>query len=94
MRANFFSSQKYKKCKKLYLRHGGFVTHGIFGVKEISVDCYINLIHGCDGEDGKIAGMFEFYSLKFISPRLEASVMSYSKVLTKLVALKCGVKTL
>lgn len=94
MRANFFSSQKYKKCKKLYLRHGGFVTHGIFGVKEIGVDCYINLIHGCDGEDGKIAGMFEFYSLKFIGPRLEASVMSYSKVLTKLLALKCGVKTL
>lgn len=94
MRANFFSSQKYKKCKKLYLKEGGFVTHGIFGVKEIGVDCYINLIHGCDGEDGKIAGMFEFYSLKFIGPRLEASVMSYSKVLTKFLALKCSVKTL
>lgn len=94
MRANFFSSKKYKKCKKLYLKDGGFVTHSIFGVKSIGVDCYINLIHGCDGEDGKMAGLFEFYSLKFIGPRLEASVMSYSKVLTKFLALKCGVKTL
>ena len=94
MRANFFSSKKYKKCKKLYLKDGGFITHNIFGVKSIGVDCYINLIHGCDGEDGKIAGLFEFYSLKFIGPRLEASVMSYSKVLTKFLALKCGVKTL
>lgn len=54
----------------------------------------INLIHGGDGEDGKIAALFEFYSIKFIGPRLEASVLSFNKELTKLYAKSVGVKTL
>lgn len=94
MRANFFSLGKYKKCKKLYLTHGGFMKSNILGTKKLDVDCYINLIHGCDGEDGKIAGIFSFYELKYIGPRLEASVMSFNKHLTKLLASSCGVKTL
>lgn len=94
MRANFFSSGKYKNSKRLYLQQGGFATHSLFGMSQLNLDCYINLIHGSDGEDGKIAGMFEFYGLKFIGPRLEASVLSFNKELTKLLALKCGVKTL
>lgn len=94
MRATFFSSDEYKKCKRLYLRNGGFATHGIVKMKPLNVDCYINLIHGKDGEDGKIAGLFEFYNLKFIGPRLEASILSYNKELTKLLAKNCEVKTL
>lgn len=94
MRANFFSLGKYKKCPKLHLTHGGFGKHGVFGLKKLDVDCYINLIHGCDGEDGKIAGLFSFYELKYIGPRLEASVLSFNKHLTKLLAAACGVKTL
>ncbi|EAH8299497.1 D-alanine--D-alanine ligase [Campylobacter fetus] len=94
MRANFFSSHKYKNSKKLHLKKGGFAAHGIFGMNDLNVDCYINLIHGRDGEDGKIAGMFEFYNVTFIGPRLEASVMSFNKELTKLLAHKCAVKSL
>lgn len=94
MKANFFSSSKYLKCKKLSLSREGFYLSSFFGEKKLDVDCYVNLIHGSDGEDGKIAGMFEFFGLNFIGPRLEASVMSFSKVLTKFLAVKSGVKTL
>ena len=44
MRATFFSSGEYKKCKRLFLRTGGFATHGIMKMKPLDVNCYINLI--------------------------------------------------
>ncbi|WP_169752281.1 D-alanine--D-alanine ligase [Campylobacter mucosalis] len=94
MRANFFSSGEYKKCKKLILQNGGFYTHSLFGVKKLDVDVYVNLIHGMDGEDGKIAGLLDFFEISYIGPRLEASVMSFNKILTKLLAKKADVKTL
>lgn len=83
MKAIFFSSGKYKKCQKLFLSKGGFASHGLFGVKKLEVDCYINLVHGADGEDGKLAALFEFYGLNFIGPRIEGSVLSFNKLLTK-----------
>lgn len=94
MRANYFAKREYKSAKKLFLSKGGFYTHSIFGIKKQDVDVYINMIHGMDGEDGRIAGLLEFYGVKFIGPRLEAGVLSFSKELTKYLALKAGVKTL
>lgn len=93
MKANFFSSKKYEKSKQLELRNGGFFTKGIMS-KKINIDCVINLIHGCDGEDGKIAALFDFYGMDYIGPRLEGSVLSFSKELTKLYAKKSGVEVL
>ena len=94
MRANFFSSGKYKSCKRVFLSQGGFYSHGLLGIKRVEADVYINLIHGADGEDGKLAALLEFYGVSFIGPRLEASVMSFNKALTKLLAQKAGVATL
>ena len=94
LRANLFSSEEYKKCKQLNLVKGGFEMRGVLGAKRLEIDCYVNLIHGKDGEDGKIAGIFEFFGISFVGPRLEASVMTFNKELTKLLAQKCGVATL
>lgn len=94
MRANFFANGEYKKCKNLVISNGGFYIHSMFGAKKIEVDTYINLIHGMDGEDGKMASLLEFFGINFIGPRLEASVMSFNKELTKLLAKKIGVNTL
>ena len=94
MRANFFSSGKYKNCKKLSLKQGGFYVSGLLGDKKLGVDTYINLIHGMDGEDGKIAALLDFFGVRYIGPRLEASALSYNKELTKFLARKAGVKTL
>ncbi len=55
----------------------------LFGQKKIDSNVVLNLIHGRDGEDGKIASMLEFYGLDYISPRVDASVISYNKLYTK-----------
>ncbi|MGW8168424.1 MAG: D-alanine--D-alanine ligase [Sulfurovaceae bacterium] len=94
MKSTTFSSGAYKKSKKLQLQKGGFVIGGMFGDKKIDVNAVLNLVHGRDGEDGKIAGLMEFYGVPYISPRLEACAMSYNKLYTKFFAASIGVKTL
>ncbi len=93
MRSNYFSSGDYKKSKQLTLKKTGFFIDGIFGSKAIESDVVLNLIHGRDGEDGKIASLLSFYEIPFVSPRTEASVLSYNKLYTKLYAASIGVKT-
>lgn len=94
MKATYFSSSQYKKSKKLILKNGGFFSEGAFSSKKIDVQVYVNLIHGCDGEDGKLASLFEFFDVKFIGTRLKPAILSYDKVLTKFLANITGVKTL
>ncbi len=96
MRAKFFSSGGYKKSARLILKKGGFYELGgmLRGEKKLDFDCAINLIHGADGEDGKIAALFDFYGVKYIGPGIEASALSFNKSLTKMLAKSCGVKTM
>lgn len=93
MTSKLFSSGDYKKRKLLTLKKGGFFVDGLFGSKAIAFDVVLNLIHGRDGEDGKIASMMTFFDIPFISPRIEASVLSYNKLYTKFLAESLGVKT-
>ncbi|AJC90525.1 D-alanine--D-alanine ligase [Campylobacter subantarcticus] len=94
MNAKTFSSGAYKKEKALVLKQGGFFYKTMLGEKKIEIDVAINIVHGKDGEDGKIAALLDFYGVKYIGPRLEASVLSFNKILTKLYAQSVGVKTL
>ncbi|SFZ99105.1 D-alanine--D-alanine ligase [hydrothermal vent metagenome] len=91
--SKLFSSGEYKKSKPLTLKKGGFFADSMFGSKEINFDVALNLIHGRDGEDGKISSLMEFFSIPFISPRMEASALSYNKLYTKFLAESLGVKT-
>ncbi len=92
MKSNYFSDGTYKKAKKLILKKGSFCTVGLMGLKEQHLGTILNLIHGRDGEDGKIASLLEFNGLSYISPRVDASVLSYNKLYTKLYAESLGVK--
>jgi D-alanine-D-alanine ligase len=94
MKSSYFSSLDYKKSPKLSLKQGGFFKKTLFSEAKVEFNRALNLIHGSDGEDGKLASLFEFYSLNYISPRVEASVMSFSKHLTKLYAKEVGVEVL
>jgi len=91
--SKLFSSGEYKKGKQLTLKLGGFFIDGMFGSKPVACDGVLNLIHGRDGEDGKISSMMEFFNIPFISPRMEASSLSYNKLYTKFLAESLGVKT-
>ena len=93
MKSKYFASLEYKKAKKLNLEKGGFSYKKLFGNEKIS-GVVLNLIHGRDGEDGKIAGMMQFFGIKCITPNIEASVISYNKLYTKMYAKEIGVKVL
>ena len=95
MKSKFFSSKEYlKKAKKLNLVKGGFEAPAMFGSKKVDFDVALNLIHGRDGEDGKLAGILDFFDIPYIGPRVEASVLSFNKLYTKLLAQSLNIKTI
>jgi len=94
MNSKLFSSHEYIKMKKLNIKSGGFYYKTIFNEVEVKFDVALNLIHGGDGEDGKLASLFSFYNIPFIGPRVEASVLSSNKALTKAYAKELGVDVL
>lgn len=94
LKSKLFSSNEYSSYPKLNIKKGGFYQKGLFSENRIDFDYAINLIHGRDGEDGKIASLFDFFEIPYIGPRIEASSISYNKLFTKLYAKEVGVETL
>jgi len=93
MKAKTFSSSAHKKMPKLTLTNGAFVKKTMFKSYEHK-GIVLNLIHGADGEDGTIAALLDFYSVKYIGPRVSASVFSYDKRYTKWLCEARGIKSL
>jgi len=89
-----FSSGEYKKDKKLTIKNGGFFQKSMMSEKRVEIDVALNLSHGGDGEDGKIASLLEFFEIPFIGPRVESSVVSCNKLFTKMYAVEFGMKVL
>lgn len=92
IKSKLFSSGEYKKSPKLTLKSGGFYQKSFMKEKRVDFDVALNLSHGADGEDGKIASLLEFFNIPFIGPRVDASVMSFNKLFTKLYAKSLGVE--
>ncbi|MRJ02733.1 MAG: D-alanine--D-alanine ligase [Epsilonproteobacteria bacterium] len=90
LRSSLFTKGEYKRFPRLELGKGGFYRRGLFREKRVPFDVAINLIHGADGEDGKMAALLMFHGIPFIGPRIEGSVMSYNKLFTKLYAKGIG----
>lgn len=82
MKANTFSRGEHRAMPQLNLTNGYFEQRSIFSsTKHAGV--VLNLIHGADGEDGTIASLLDFFDIKYIGPRVDASVFSYDKRYTK-----------
>jgi D-alanine-D-alanine ligase len=96
MKSKYFASGEYKKAIKLEIKKGGFFyKKGLLKKEEnIDFDVAINLVHGRDGEDGKLPGILEFFKIKAITPNTEACAISYNKVLTKAYAKEIGVNVI
>jgi len=92
MKATTFSKGEHKKMPQLTLSNGSFVQKGMFSSTEHK-GTVLNLIHGADGEDGSIAALLDFFSIKYIGPRVDASVFSYDKRYTKYLCEARGVKS-
>lgn len=93
MKAVTFSKGEYKKMPQLSIKTGAFVQKTMFSTTEHK-GMMLNLIHGADGEDGSIAALLDFFSIKYIGPRIDASVFSYDKIYTKHLCQNRNVKTL
>lgn len=93
MKAKTFSNGDFKKEPKLTLGNGAFVQNKLFGNQEYNA-VVLNLIHGADGEDGTIASLLDFFSIKYIGPRVDASVFSFDKRYTKMLCNARSVKCL
>ncbi|WP_281950796.1 D-alanine--D-alanine ligase [Nitrosophilus kaiyonis] len=94
MKAKYFSSKNYKNSPILHLKKGGFYQKALLKEKRVDFDVAINLVHGRDGEDGKLASLFDFFEIDYIGPRIEASVISYNKHFTKMYAEELGIKVI
>ena len=94
LKSKLFSSGEYKKMPRLELKKGGFYQKGLLKEKRVEFDIAINLVHGGDGEDGKLASLFEFFKVPYIGPRIEGSVISFNKLFTKLYLSQIGVEVL
>ena len=92
MKATTFSKGDHKKMPELTLVNGAFSQKSLFGSKEYT-GVVLNLIHGADGEDGTIASLLDFYSIKYIGPRKAACTFSYDKRYTKYLSESIGVKS-
>lgn len=93
MKATTFSSASHKKMPQLTIEQGGFSQKTMFS-KIKHKNTILNLIHGADGEDGTIPALLDFFSIKYIGPRVNASVFSYDKRYTKYLCEAIGVKSL
>ena len=91
MKAVTFSKGEHKKMPELTLSEGAFIQKSMLS-KTAHKNIVLNLIHGGDGEDGTIAALLDFYSIKYIGPRVNASVFSYDKRYTKYLCEAIGVK--
>jgi len=93
MKATTFSKGEHKKMPQLSVANGAFVQKGMFSSVEHK-NTVLNLIHGADGEDGTLAALLDFFSIKYIGPRVDASVFSYDKRYTKWLCEAKDIKTL
>ncbi len=96
MKSKYFASGEYKNSQKVEITKNGFKYQKGILKKEIKIvpDVTINLIHGRDGEDGKIPGILSFYKIKAITPNTEACAVSYNKLFTKAYAKEIGVNVI
>ena len=93
MKATIFSKGEHKKMPQLTISNGAFIQKGLFSSVEHG-GTVLNLIHGADGEDGTIAALLDFFSIRYIGPRINASVFSYDKRYTKYLCNSKDIKTL
>lgn len=59
-----------------------------------SFDKVFPMIHGKNGEDGSIQGMFDLFNIPYVGSNLEGHILGYDKEITKIICDKYGVPQL
>lgn len=62
--------------------------------KELEIcDLFLPILHGTNGEDGTIQGLFEMLGKPYIGPDIRSAAVAMDKILTKRIVSACGVPT-
>lgn len=61
---------------------GGLVTMGADGTRTIPIDCVFPALHGRNGEDGSIQGLFELSGIPYVGCRVTTSAVCMDKAIT------------
>jgi D-alanine-D-alanine ligase len=59
--------------------------------KKKKIDVVFNALHGTDGEDGKIQGLFETYGIPYTGSGVLSSAMCFDKAVTKRIYCMSGI---
>ena len=62
------------------------------GVRSVPVDVIFPVLHGENGEDGSVQGLFQLSGIPFVGCGICASAVSMDKSVTKLIAATTGVR--
>lgn len=74
--------------------HKGFIAIGEDGIlQNIKVDCIFPVLHGRNGEDGRIQGIFEMAEIPYVGCDLLSSAMCMDKDITHTILEAHGIKT-
>jgi D-alanine-D-alanine ligase len=69
-----------------------FKEKGVFG-KTITIDLAFPALHGANGEDGTIQGLFEMFNVPYVGCDVTASAIAINKSLTKKILSTAGIPT-
>ena len=72
--------------------HGIFVSHKNGSYEVIALDTVFPVLHGRNGEDGTIQGLFTLAQLPFVGCGVAASAICMDKALTNSVLDACGIE--
>ncbi len=61
-------------------------------VSDLKADCVLPVLHGKNGEDGTIQGLFELLNMKYAGCGVCASAVSMDKSMTKLLVSTAGIR--
>lgn len=69
-----------------------FRKNGVFS-KTITVDLAFPALHGANGEDGTIQGLFEMFNVPYVGCGVATSAIAMDKVITKKMLVAAGIPT-
>lgn len=88
--------QQTETCKEVMLScsqaHKGFIEFQEDGThREIAVDCIFPILHGKNGEDGTMQGLFELSGIPYVGCDHMSSAICMDKEMTHIIAEHAGV---
>lgn len=72
--------------------NGGILVFENDMVKRIEIDVVMPMLHGENGEDGRLQGLLELANIPFVGPGMRASANGMDKATTKIVLASAGIR--